>query len=387
MDRSDILRTITSALPNETLEILYQSGVWPEMTPFAADQNWWFKRTEYLVGKKLNWRPADWRRAYRQIEKHGLRFDVRGYYQYPLVIEILLQVLNPTGQSRTIMRCASRVSNLEVYRLLLADERIDPRIDGSYTMQALIVREEADIIELLLSDGRINPSTDNNIMIRAACRDGHLEIFKMLLADPRVNPSANDNECINDAVHYEYTEIVRLLLADPRVDPSDSDQTPIKTASAFGNTEIILLLLADKRVDPSANDDEPLREAAERGYTEAVSILLSDPRVDPAVENGYPLWKAIENDRIEVVRLLLNHQAVRILLDGTQVAGGNLGTAVRGSSIQMIKLLLSEGADPTIDDGYALRAAIQRRRDDVVDLLLQDPRVREQEEKRQMKRR
>jgi hypothetical protein len=74
-----------------------------------------------------------------------------------------------------------------------------------------------DIIKLLLADQSIDPSVDNNYAIRWASRFGYIEVVKLLLADYRVDPSVENNYAIRRAWRFGHTEVVNLLLDDSRV--------------------------------------------------------------------------------------------------------------------------------------------------------------------------
>jgi len=62
-----------------------------------------------------------------------------------------------------------------------------------------------------------NISIISNYAIRYASANGHLEIVKMLLKDDRVDPSDLDNFAVYKAAIYSENEITKLLLKDKRV--------------------------------------------------------------------------------------------------------------------------------------------------------------------------
>ena len=53
-----------------------------------------------------------------------------------------------------------------------------------------------------------------------AAKAGNLEVVKLLLTDNRVDPSDDDNLAIIWAASRGHHEVVKTLLADNRVDPS-----------------------------------------------------------------------------------------------------------------------------------------------------------------------
>lgn len=100
-----------------------------------------------------------------------------------------------------------------------------------------------------------------------------------------------------------------------------------KTACENGYIEVILVLLNDSRINPGANDSFPLRCAASYGNTDIIKILLKDGRVNP-------------NDR--------DTHTVRYKL-----------------------------SDPPIDTNSSIESAYINNKRDAVEILVNDPRVRE----------
>jgi hypothetical protein len=61
-----------------------------------------------------------------------------------------------------------------------------------------------------------------------ASRYGHLEVFHLLLTDQRVNPAARDDWAIRRASKNGRLDVVRLLLLDQRVNPAAQDNAAIR---------------------------------------------------------------------------------------------------------------------------------------------------------------
>jgi hypothetical protein len=73
-------------------------------------------------------------------------------------------------------------------------------------------------VKSLLNNEEFEPSAEDfNYAIRYASLNGHLEVVKLLLKDNRVDPSSSDCEALYSADFYQYHEIVDLLWKDKRV--------------------------------------------------------------------------------------------------------------------------------------------------------------------------
>ena len=171
-----------------------------------------------------------------------------------------------------------------------------------------------------------------------------IESVKRLLQDPRVDPNTKEGAPLVHAANNGSVEIAKILLQDPRVDPSLRDQLALSYACMNGRLPIVKLLLQDTRVDPSGENQRPLKDACEHGRAEVVRLLLKDPRVDPSVDNQAPIQLAsTESGDPEVVKLLLQDPRV----------------------------------DPTAGENIAVLTAAKEGREDILEVLLNDPRVQQ----------
>jgi translation initiation factor 2 beta subunit (eIF-2beta)/eIF-5 len=104
---------------------------------------------------------------------------------------------------------------------------------------------DARLVKKMIDKG-IDPSRVNNYAIKYASNCGDLEIVKILLADNRVDPSANHNEAITMACRNGHLEVVKLLLK--RVYQSMNYNYVIVLASMYCHYQIVEMLLDYKRV-------------------------------------------------------------------------------------------------------------------------------------------
>jgi Ankyrin repeats (3 copies) len=192
--------------------------------------------------------------------------------------------------------------------------------------------EQIVVVELLMSSDAIE-SFDSAISLSA--RQGKFKVLKTLLGDCRANPAACDNIAICEAAGRGDVEMVKYLLKDNRVDPGAQEDTPITHAAYRGYVEVVRLLLNDDRVDPKGT----IYCAASSGQASVVELMLQDPREKP-------------DD-------ILFHFA-----------------AARGR-LNVIEVLLQDGRpDPSSFNNSALKIAQNNGYTEMIELLMNDPRVR-----------
>ena len=68
----------------------------------------------------------------------------------------------------------------------------------------------------VVADKRVNPSADSNSPIRWASRRGHAEVVKLLLKDKRVDPSVKNQQAFSKGLVRGHTGVLRVLLTDER---------------------------------------------------------------------------------------------------------------------------------------------------------------------------
>lgn len=118
---------------------------------------------------------------------------------------------------------------------------------------------------------------------------------------------------------------------------------------------VVLLLRSGANVNLWDEDHEttPLLLAVHRNHIDAVRVLLAagaDPNVRSNVGES-PLRFCAEKGDLEMARLLLLCGATKTIHEGGPPAGMNaLGLAATRLHVDMVRLLLAHGADPSIGD-------------------------------------
>jgi ankyrin repeat protein len=223
------------------------------------------------------------------------------------VVKLLLadERVDPAARNDWAIRHASRNGHSGIVKLLLADERVDPAADANYAIQIACKNGHVVVVDLLLADQRVDPAANIDYPIRCGSQNGHLEVVKKLLADKRVDPAARDDWAFRQAAQNQHSEVVELLLADERVNPATDFDYAIRCASYCGDQKTVKLLLADERVDPAALANEAIQLASGNGHLDIVKLLMTDKRVDPSADGNNAIQYASGNGHLEVVTLLL----------------------------------------------------------------------------------
>lgn len=139
---------------------------------------------------------------------------------------------------------------------LRACPKYDPITCGSYLLDLAATAGMLDLTRELLAieQPKISPG-----LLPSLCKASvNIDVFKLVMADPRIDPSAFQNTALSVAAIRNLPHIITLLLADRRVDLSFRDNLLLIEACERGQIAILKILLADDRVDPSARSNKAL---------------------------------------------------------------------------------------------------------------------------------
>ena len=201
---------------------------------------------------------------------------------------------------------------------------------------------------------------------------GDTRIVKLLL-DHGAEVTASP---LQYAVQRKNPAMARLLLqykANPNA-AGRNGLTPIHTAVVMRNLEMLKLLLAHggNINAPDRSGRTPLHDVVERGSADWVGILAKHGAdVNRKGRFGVaPLHLAAAQHKIEMVRALLKHKADPRLIGSDHQTPLHMGawqSDKHAADLQIAKLLLDRGADPTIKDTHGMtplwRAQFSRRKD------------------------
>lgn len=299
-----------------------------------------------------------------------------------------------SGQIRienvTPLFMASQVGNTEIARLLI-NRGADVNLMASHgftPLMAALKHHQNDTAKFLIENGaRIDDDPPEKLQVDSwAC-------LNPLLACVTNDNVEMTNYLVNKGVRLDIVnergatalklaamngnfEIAKLLI-DRGCDPNAADHdgwTALQNAAGLGHTEIVEILLAagadpnrsTMNADPDEQGRTPLTDASYEGHEEIVALLLrngADPNKITALRST-ALREAVFADHFAVARMLIEAGAdVNHICEQGQtplsLACGQLLLAQAGDEdnvqehIDLIKLLLDSGANPTIcPEGY-----------------------------------
>jgi len=99
----------------------------------------------------------------------------------------------------------------------------DPSVNNNTSISVASDYGYLEIVKLLLQDDRVDPTTSDYHPLRWSIINNHLEVFKTLLSDNRVDPTYNNNALLRLAFNNERWKFVELLLRDDRIRFSDNE--------------------------------------------------------------------------------------------------------------------------------------------------------------------
>lgn len=334
---SDILFHITACLDNDTLLRLYLVGLASIISEFARSQLWWYHRTQWLVCREVDWidgetdvrvrtsgsalvgQGACWKRGYIALQNQGPEFTTTADYNSVVLVHTLLAIgANPSLALKAIIRGG----NPEVIRLVFRSKKLRLELVHCYELEKLVLVEDVELVR----------------------------------------------------------EFVRML---SEIDDSDSvrsfiDETlPVSLCEAvdIGDLEIVRYLATLNPVLPRADKQELIKSCVQRDWSDMLSLVLSMPsRAAVTFDRDRILCMAVELDRLQALRLLIPEFSAERSITEWQNA---MVFACKFRSVEMVRLLLSiTGTDPTFDGNCCLRLARKYKREDVIELLVEDERVR-----------
>jgi hypothetical protein len=189
------------------------------------------------------------------------------------------KVLDPSQPIDWPIRLASQSGHIDMIKLLLDDERVDPATRDNETIMHACDSGNLEVVQLLAKDHRIDPVTSKNAILAAACQTGNSQVVQEMLIDPDVDPSIHCNSALKYATDWQRHEIVGLLLKDGRVDPAFNQNEAVRSASEYGDYRVVKQLARDYRVDVAAGGNSAMLLANENKHVKVVRILQSDARV------------------------------------------------------------------------------------------------------------
>ncbi|KAJ7291257.1 ankyrin repeat-containing domain protein [Mycena rebaudengoi] len=235
-----------------------------------------------------------------------------------------------------------------------------------------------EVVQYLL-DGGVSPDSGqilDDSPLCAASFYGHRHITELLLeAGANINVdgglACSALEAASDGGHID---IVHLLL-EKGGDIQAGHNGALRKASGGGHANVLQVLFEKgANVDAGHGEDNPLKAASQNGHIDIVHLLFENG-ADVHIGNDSALRAASESGHTEVVQVLLRKGA------NTNVTSGNgesllitmsTKSYIHPRHVDIVRLLLENGADVNAGNNGALQAASKRGYTEIVQLLLKN---------------
>lgn len=222
---------------------------------------------------------------------------------------------------------------------------------------------EEEVVVFLLSQGaqanRVCRTGDTPLML--ACEEGCLGVVRVFFQhlglqglEHRTDTGLTPLHC---AAQAGREEVVAFLLSQGvRAPVDESNRTPLMVAAGQNRLGVVKMLLqhtgGEGLEDWDWDGRTALQLAALSGHEEVVAFLLSQgAEADiPESNDKTPLMDACHFGHVGVVRLLVRHMGGQGLENRDEDGRTALHWAAFGSPVEVLRLLLLSGADPTVMD-------------------------------------
>ncbi|KAK6518749.1 hypothetical protein TWF506_005888 [Arthrobotrys conoides] len=237
---------------------------------------------------------------------------------------------------RTPLSYAAKGGHVAVAQMLLATGRVDP---DSMRMASGADRIRTPLPSRSKFWYNRVSSVTSRTPLSYAAEYGHIDVVKLLLETEGVDPDYlaydKDQTPLSYAAQNGHGAVVELLLATGRVDPDSratrsnlTGRTPLSIASEQGHEAVVKCLLS-KKVNPDSlsipacegywlphywivcGGRTPLSYAAAHGHENIVKLLLRTGKVDASLEDGSgrkPLSYAVEHGHETVAGYLSDNE-------------------------------------------------------------------------------
>lgn len=227
-------------------------------------------------------------------------------------------------------------------------------------------------VKLLISNNVDVNEKDKNgkIPLHYAAENGHEDLVKLLI-EKGSQVDIKDQKGytpLNYALKGDYKTIVDLLIAKG----ANAADLSVYLAAYMGDSDRIKKYI-ESRADLNTEDekgDTLLCYAAKSGNMQIVKLLVEAGADVNTGSKWPPLYVAVDNNNTELAEYLIDK--------GAQVDPDNdwewtpLQEAPYAAGVEMVKLLLENGADINAGPWTALYAAVDKDRKDIVEFLIQN---------------
>ncbi|KIV96760.1 hypothetical protein PV10_00581 [Exophiala mesophila] len=313
----------------------------------------------------------------------------------------------------TPLYSATELSFVDSARFLIkygADPNLPAGPDAESPLASAVTDNKLELVKLFLTyggDANLVTADGSTLLLKTISKTSSKQMVELLL-NYGSDPNGKSTEGVSplfEAIQAKRLDLIELLLAN-KADPNlpgpkhpiwpstynakilqlllshgaKTKRAPgcLELATSVNNIESIRILL-DAGVDPNTRKDgiyTPLCSAIRDDRSELVTLLLSRGADPNFMASEHPAWKCVTHNR--------THLLPQIIAAGADIhkPKGILEKAVAHNNRDALVYLLEKGANPndrTSDGHTALTTAIQEERIEMIDLLLAngaDPSIR-----------
>ena len=253
-------------------------------------------------------------------------------------LQILQYLLENGACVQCIQQCAQVASengHLAALQCLI-ENGADVCAQNNWCVRGAAERGHLAVVEYLVGLLDIDICMFSDASIQLIAMYGHLEVLRFLAstADAQKNVHVKYT-CVKAAIRHGHEAFVRHAVELG----ADVCSLDCVLAAAEGGRVSLVRFLADLGADICAG----MELASSRGHLEIVRFLVEERGVDARVDGDIYLQKATEGGRDAVVRYLIGRGA-----DFHARSEHCLFVAVRNYHLNLVKFLVSAGADPRI---------------------------------------
>ena len=295
---------------------------------------------------------------------------------YTNIVKMLLPYSDPNTNDSEALRYAARYGHTEIVKLLIPVSTISSRYYEAFRYAARY--GHLDIVKLLLPFS--NPKDYDSDALRAAAHNGHLEVVKFLI--PLSQPYKKNSEALISAACNGHLEVVKLLIPVSEI----NDEVKYICNKYCKDRKIRKLIRTNKT--NKMNYYKILKESECHNELQYKTGLNIDPiEFNPSgdCEPG-GIYFAKEDilyflDYGPWIRKVTLPEDAQIYENPGEPKKWKADKVILGErekiTVEVIKRLIDEGADPKINDSYPLRWAARNGHTEIVKLLIpiSDPKV------------
>ncbi|KAF8763623.1 Serine/threonine-protein phosphatase 6 like protein [Argiope bruennichi] len=309
-----------------------------------------------------------------------------GYFNIvKILVEHRADIQNTTMSGDTPLHLAAKNGHLDIVEFLCNKNVLlnSKNIIGFTALHCCCFYGHEHVVNYLVEKGAKVKATDaeQRMPLHLAALNGHIKIIEILI-DKGININSTDingYSALHLSVANDKENTVEFLLTKGALVNlwNNFNDSPLFSAIKNHNANILRLLIA-KGADVNLTNSHCLKAlhyAALSGNKEIVEELIkqSTDINDPSLI-GTPLHLAVVNNTLEVVEVLIKNGAQ---IDAEYKSGYTpLCLAVKRNDKEIVKMLIKNGANVNARDGFPLFSAIYHGFYDIVDILLQNKKIK-----------